>query len=123
MNLLPIIPGERAWQAADRAAGVGKEGALGTDYTKLAAMTTAQLAQTWAEITDDERIEALEVLPPFWVSSGFQVSEAVCGCRDADALCLTVISTAGRHFAAYQAHHVTGLAGPLRAAVATEVLP
>ena len=73
MTNLPQVEGERAWQAADRAAGAEGLGGEGEAYWAR----VREPGPVWAEITEAAYWEALEALPPIYFPGGFAVSEAM----------------------------------------------
>lgn len=93
VTILPVITGERAWRAADRAAGCNGH----LDFDKIESAPYG----VWAEIGHDAANEALEVLPPLRFPGGFMVSEAICEGPDG-TMYLAVASRHGRCFAAYR---------------------
>ena len=78
--ILPMIEGESAREAADRA---------NPD------------SDVWAEVSTSEACEAMNGALRY-VRGGFQVIEGVCADRDGHELYLTVESVGVRYFASYQ---------------------
>lgn len=96
VQILPMVPGERAWRAADRAAGVAEiSGQAHYDGIRNAG-------PVWTEIDEEAQWEALEILPPIYFPGGFAVSEAVCDGSELDSVIhLCVVCVRGRYFARY----------------------
>lgn len=107
MKILPMIRGERAWKAADRACGAPELRGDGNSRAHFDAIRDA--GPTWAEIDEEAFSEALDVLPPRYFPGGFAVSEAVCDDHEGRVMYLCVVTKQRRHFARY-AHIVKGLA-------------
>ena len=99
MQILESIEGERAWAAADRAAGAGRESDTYDpehyDQIRRADRTV------WARISEEEYWDALNVLPPMYCRGGFQVCEAMCSADDGE-LYLTIIGEPKSARASYQ---------------------
>ena len=98
---LDLIPGERAWAAADRAAGV-----TSTGIEKYVEIARACCNGVLAEIGEDAYWEAIGVLPPICIPGGFCVSEAVSDTSDGRQVYLAIVTRNGRHFAAYRARRM-----------------
>lgn len=112
VEVLPLIPGERAWRAADRAAGATAP-AQPRDWSRPAAEFDAQHEEywrrvrtapsdRWAEIDEAAYWEALEMLPPIRVPGGFLVSEPMTEDPQGRTVFLCVVTRNGRHFAGYR---------------------
>ena len=97
--ILPAIDGERAWDAADRAAGAipYRQGGNPEHFEKIAQANRS----IWARITSEAYWEALGVVPPIYIRGGFHVGECVCAGPDGD-LYLTILGSEDDAMASYQ---------------------
>jgi hypothetical protein len=107
LTRLELVKGERAWRAADRAAGVQQvESFAETERNGYWAGVANAPEHTWAEIDSDAYWEALEVLPPIYFPGGFAVSEAMTANAKGEEVYLCVVtigkSSTTRHFAGYR---------------------
>lgn len=94
LTILPRVEGERAWSAADRAAGCTHA----SDYETIRRVRP----DTWADIGPEAYWEALECLPPIYVPGGFMVSEPVCDHESAGVVYLCIVGNENSARAAYR---------------------
>ena len=96
-KILPSVPNDSAWQAANRALDVRDD--MGLEMYRLIEERAGN--GVWTEIEEDAYDEALGCLPPRYVEGGFCVTEAATSRSNGDDILLTIIHHNGQRIAAY----------------------
>lgn len=122
VTVLPLIPGEFCYRAADRAAGATPPREP-RDWSRPTAELEAEReeywrrvrtapADVWAEIDEAARDYAIGILSPEYVPAGFIIPEPMTDDHRGRPMYLCVVCRAGRYFAGYRAKDRTAEALP-----------